>query len=532
MKPEELQDAIGKIGDDMIDDARKPEKAKRKEKRPLLWAGAATLAVCILLTAIIMPAMLIHKGAESGKADTEGQDVLKNEPTDTEASDDTEKQEDTEAPKDTADSPEVPDTPVGDGTVAEKVKTLSLAYYPEEAMYPTDTSDPKFYSQHSDWSSAKREQIKLYRESLPDISEYIRKSGAELLKGDGENLVYSPLNVYLALCMLCETTDGNTRAQILDLLGATDIESLRESAEVLWRSSYRNDGIVTSIPASSVWLDSDFEPRTEPLEILAAHYFASAFLGEMGSAEYDNAMKEWINEQTGGLLADQLNDLHMDPSTVMALMTTVYFKASWSEEFAPERTELMPFYSPDGEISCEFLNQTLSASYYEGEDFKAMSMNFEAGGDMWILLPDEGVAAEELLCNEESLGFITGETQKSREGMLYRRLALSLPKFDVNSDIDLKEGLRALGVTDVFTEGVADYSPLTDEDIVLTDARHSARVKIDEEGCEAAAVTIMQAGPAGEMAEVIDFTVDRPFIFVITSDVDLPLFVGVVNIPA
>ena len=70
---------------------------------------------------------------------------------------------------------------------------------------------------------------------------------------------------------------------------------------------------------------------------------------------------------------------------------------------------------------------------------------------------------------------------------------MSVPKFDVVSDFDLGDGLRALGVTDVFDVTVADFSPMTSEvaEIFLSKADHAARVAIDEEGVTAAAYTVM-----------------------------------------
>ena len=111
----------------------------------------------------------------------------------------------------------------------------------------------------------------------------------------------------------------------------------------------------------------------------------------------------------------------------------------------------------------------------------------------------------------------------------------SVPKFDVSSQFDLREGLAALGITDVTDFDKADFSPLTDaqQEIALTQASHAVRVAIDEEGVTAAAYTVMMAaGAAMPPEEEIDFTLDRPFLFVITSPDNLPMFVGVVNDPA
>ncbi|MBQ9938217.1 MAG: serpin family protein, partial [Oscillospiraceae bacterium] len=112
-------------------------------------------------------------------------------------------------------------------------------------------------------------------------------------------------------------------------------------------------------------------------------------------------------------------------------------------------------------------------------------------------------------------------------------VTLSVPKFDVSSGINLTDPLKSLGITDVFDSAVADFTPLTQESsISLSQAQHSARVTIDENGCTAAAFTILGA-EGGALIDVdeIDFILDRPFIFAITSLDNSILFIGTVNSP-
>lgn len=155
----------------------------------------------------------------------------------------------------------------------------------------------------------------------------------------GENLAYSPLNVYMALAMLAELTGGESRAQILDLLGADSIEALRQQASDVWNASYRSDGAVESILASSVWLNEDVSFNQDTMDTLADTYYASSFRGEMGSADFNKALQDWLNEQTGGLLSDQTGGIELEPETVLALATTVYFRAKWNNEFQESGTE-------------------------------------------------------------------------------------------------------------------------------------------------------------------------------------------------
>ena len=444
-----------------------------------------------------------------------------------------------------------------------KTHALAMAEYPEMHPYPKDEDYFADAEDQGGWDKAHNAWSKAYdawwedRQALrPDadlsgvLDGFLAASSVQFLTGaDGDNRVYSPLNVYMALSMLAETAGENSRAQILDLLDVDSIDALRTRAYDLWRDSYRDDGTVTSILANSLWLSDDLTYNQKTLDTLAQHYYASAFSGEMGSEEYDQALRDWINAQTRGLLTEQANGLEMDPATVLALASTIYFKAAWHDEFAKEDTKTDRFHTPSGDVDAEFMHATFwGCTYYWGDHFSAIYLNFQEGGSMWLILPDEGYTVDQLLESGEAMEFLTsskyGEWDEDTQeyvgawpGQAYLRVNLSMPKFDVSSDLDLIDGLKKLGVTDVFDPVVSNFDPLgasTDDPLFVSKAQHAARVTVDEEGCEAAAYTVfmLECGSAGPPDEEVDFTLDRPFLFAITGGWSgLPLFVGAVNQP-
>ncbi|MBR2831438.1 MAG: serpin family protein [Oscillospiraceae bacterium] len=355
----------------------------------------------------------------------------------------------------------------------------------------------------------------------------------ELLSGAGdENRVCSPINVYMGLSMLAELTDGGTRDQLLDLLGAPDLTAQRERANKVWNANYSTER-GRSVLANSIWLNRDVSYSKATLNILAQNYFASSYSGEMGSRGYNEALRKWLNDQTGGLLRQQAGQLSMDPDTVMTLASTVFFKGTWSDEFKKGDTYPETFHGPGGDETCDFMHmERMQGQYYWAERFSAVVKHFTNGRAMWFILPDEGVSMEELVNDPELVSFLSSERYE-RFGSKDMYINLSVPKFDVGSDLDLREPLRALGVTDAFELGTADFSPLTqDTGVYVSRVQQAARVQIDEEGCTAAAyIAIVGAGAAAPPTEEIDFVLDRPFLFAITYLDQLPLFVGIVNDP-
>ena len=148
---------------------------------------------------------------------------------------------------------------------------------------------------------------------------------------------------------------------------------------------------------------------------------------------------------------------------------------------------------------------------------------------MYFVLPDEGISTQQVLKNDQFWDLLQrgGEYENSRYGVI---VTFSVPKFDVSSSADLADGLRDLGVSDVFDDSRSDFSPLTDESgLYVGKVSHNARVKIDEEGVEAAAYTAMAVCGSSMPTEYADFICDRPFIFVITNSDGAVLFMGTVT---
>ena len=355
---------------------------------------------------------------------------------------------------------------------------------------------------------------------------------AQFLSGAGEdNAVLSPVNIYMALAMLAELTDGESRGQLLDLIGAQDIEAVREQAQAIWRACSMDVEEIQSVLASSVWLRDDLGYVQETMDTLANTYYASSYRGEMGSGEINRAIQSWLNEQTRGLLEEQAATIETNPLTVLLLATTIYYSAQWTDEFYEERNYTDVFHAPSGDVDAEYMYSGRTMDYYSGDGWGAVRLSLRGGNGMWFILPDEGVSVDALLQNEDVVQLMSaGEADGGEYAMVY----FSVPKFDIAAQLDLTEGLMELGVTDVFDPDVSDFTPMTtDTDgVFVSEATHAARVKIDEEGVEAAAFTVITAdGAAAEPEREIYFTLDRPFLFAVSSQDGLPLFAGVVNRP-
>jgi len=177
-------------------------------------------------------------------------------------------------------------------------------------------------------------------------------------------------------------------------------------------------------------------------------------------------------------------------------------------------------------------------NYYWGEDFAAISLGLKGGSRMWFILPDEDKTAADVLASGEYLDmFIHPKNQDfsyEKERHRYMKVNFTVPKFDITASGDLSEGLKTMGITDIFDPYKADFGTTVETDfpVWFTAANQATRIAIDEKGVTAANyIEFPGAGSAAPPEEVVDLILDRPFLFVITTRYNLPLFAGIVNEP-
>lgn len=512
MNREQLSDAIGRLDESIVNEAMAP----RRRRRPR-WVAAVAAVACVCLAVGMMASWPQAKPPMNmgGVSDHT-----------TRNSDTTTKGDQTIVITTTRKPAEVM-TPVA------IPYALAQPHYPKMAARPGEHDYGDAYDAWQNSVKAQRDQAKGHSDGMTD---YYAETMAQFLAGEaGENRVYSPLNVYLALSMLAETAEGDSRKQILNLLGVSDLTALREKCSGLWNGVYLNDGAVTSVLSNSLWLaEGDrwtYDKNT--VNALAEHYYASVFEGEMGSTAYNKALQDWINAQTANLLKEQAGGLEMDPDTVLALASTICLRAKWQDEFWEKYNKKGVFHTANGEVDCTFMTQSPMTSAYFGEDFTAVSKELDDGGyEMTFFLPNEGVAVDDLITDKQVLSLMLGKTGSVETK--YLKVNMSIPKFDVVADQDLIGGLKELGVTDVFDAEKSDFGGILaeqSEPVWVNKVQHAARVAIDEEGVTAAAYTVMMLCGTGAPKEEIDFVLDRPFLFAITGPGDTILFTGVVENP-
>ena len=135
-----------------------------------------------------------------------------------------------------------PTTPTSNGDVTVSEKNGIKSYSP---VYPELASD-SYLTRRDRWEKAKTLQS--------GMSRYYTNVMKKLLTAGNENTVCSPLSTYLSFAMLAETSGGNTRQQILNMLGVSSIDTLRDNVSTLWQANYNTAEEATCLLANSMWL--------------------------------------------------------------------------------------------------------------------------------------------------------------------------------------------------------------------------------------------------------------------------------------
>lgn len=380
------------------------------------------------------------------------------------------------------------------------------------------------------WTATRDARDQTVDQAIDAMMPFLRQSCEAFLAGE-ENTLYSPINAYIGLAMTAELASNRSRQQLLDALGAADIKALREYTSALWEDSYQDDGNEICTLANSLWLDNTLGYTQKVMDDLAYHYYTDIYQRDLDKPRASRDIGNWLANNTGGFLKGDSIRVQLPEEPILALYSTIYFQAKWHDEFnAGNNTEDI-FHGTAGDTTCTFMNAKLrQMHYYWGNSFGAVALSLKNGSRMWLILPDEDKTVADVLQEGEYWDAVTAPYE-GWENTKYMKVNLSVPKFDISARADLKEGLQDMGITDIFSFDTADFSEALDGPACITGANQSVRVAIDEKGVTAAAyIELPAAGAAAPPEEIIDFILDRPFLFLITSD-GIPLFAGAVNQP-
>jgi len=282
---------------------------------------------------------------------------------------------------------------------------------------------------------------------------------------------------------------------------------------------------------NALWGQTGYKFLDAFLDTLAENYGAGLRLLDFASDPEASRgiINDWVSDQTEGRIEDLIPQGLINQLTRLVLTNAIYFNAAWAEPFEESQTKDGAFHLLDGsQVTVPMMWHSASYGYAAGEGYQAVELPYDGYElSMVILLPEAGGFERfEDSLDASQLDAILGS-------LGHQQVALTLPKFEFESEFGLADALMALGMVDAFSMD-ADFSGMDGtQELFVREVVHKAFVSVDEAGTEAAAATAVIMQLKGMATEPIQVTVDRPFLFLIRDlETGALLFVGRVLDPA
>jgi len=344
-----------------------------------------------------------------------------------------------------------------------------------------------------------------------------------------KNVMVSPLSATLALAMTYNGAAGSTKTAFENVfhLNGLSAAEINQSMYDLSKALVGVDPQVILKIANSIWYRNTFSVESDFLNTNKKYYDAEVKALDFNNPNSKNIINSWVDEQTGHKIPTIVS--HIYSTDIMFLINAIYFKGSWKSRFDKAQTENRPFYLPDGQTKdVPTMSQQRSFAGLYNDLFTAVELPYGRGNySMILMLPNEDKTLKEL---EDSLTQTNWQTWMAGFGEL-GKIIIQLPKFKFDYARSMKDDLSRLGLGIAFSD-TADFSKINPNvQLSISRVKQKTFIKVNEEGTEAAAATVVAVGSTSALPKIIAF--NRPFLFVIKEKyTQAILFVGRVTDPS
>lgn len=345
----------------------------------------------------------------------------------------------------------------------------------------------------------------------------------------------SPLSINIALAMVYNGSDGETRQQLADALQLTGMtmEEVNRGYNALQHLVEKADPDVQLSIANSIWAREGIAFHDAFLALNQHYYAAEVSELDFSDEEAVDTINAWVDRHTESKISEIIEGPISD-DIIMYLLNAIYFKGDWTKPFEEDMTIEQPFYLSNGEtITHPLMAQSGQFDYIENKHFQAIRLPYgeEENVSMLVFLPSESSdldTFQSMLTVDNWLKW-KGEFE-SMEGLI------RLPRFTMQYEETLNDMLQSIGIVDAFSPHSADFSNMLQTsptaNAYISSVRHKSIIEVNEVGTEAAAVTGISVGLTSVRTDFFNMTVNRPFFFAIVEEAtDTILFMGAVEHP-
>ena len=379
---------------------------------------------------------------------------------------------------------------------------------------------------------SKQEILEMYRNFSAKFSN---KLLYKLVDSEGDdNIAISPSRLQNVLVLVANWASPKIRKAILEGIGSEvmkmDEAKVLCNKEHLHLTSWKEgdgDYIPTIETNTFLWIKKGLELKEDGLASVSSDFDVALREVDFSQPETRDIINQAVDEASHGLIKEINSDIQ--PLTQMLLTDILYFKAKWDERFYEEDTAERIFYGTKGKEKILMMRKTDALMYCETQTCQVVQLRYMCMSEqdkyftMRIYLPKEKCSIPDVLQELWNNEFYFDMTEEE--------VKLTLPKFTIKSNADMKQVLKDIGLECIFES--ADIVPGLVNDVRIDDISQQVKIKVDENETEAAALTEMcvaMGPPPTEIREPVIMNVNRPFMFEIAEEYsNTILFTGIIN---
>jgi serpin B len=348
---------------------------------------------------------------------------------------------------------------------------------------------------------------------------------------NGSNTFFSPLSLNMALGMLYNGASGDTRAEMAEALGMADFteDEINGYYRKISQSLLQIDPLTDIGIANSIWYRNGFPVKQPFIEINRNYFDAEVRSLDFSRSDAVGTINKWCADKT----KDKIKEIIDNPisgDVMMYLINALYLKSKWQYNFDKAQTKQDNFTKTDNQTKkVNMMEQTATLPYYADEHLQCVEMPYgnQAFG-MVAILPSNDTNIEQLIEYLDDTAW-----QNVVDNLREREVWVKLPRFKIECELPLNEPVFNAGMKQIFIGG---FENISDMDLFVSKIKQKTFVEVNEEGTEAAAVTVVEVmansiGP-GTPPQPIPFFADRPFLYLIKEkSTGVILFIGRMDEP-
>ncbi len=367
----------------------------------------------------------------------------------------------------------------------------------------------------------------------------------------GKSFIFSPLSITYVLGMVNDAATGETEKELEQTLGFHEggIKAVNEYCKKLIDGLPKVDERVKLNIANAIFLNKNYTLKSQFGQDMQTYYDAKAEALDFSSPQTLSLINSWCSDKTNGMIPTILDEVN--PNMMSYLLNAIYFKADWASKFDQNNTREETFAKENGSTELPMMHQNVLIQYLNNDIFSAVKIPYGSGlWNMMVLLPEEGKTTDDVINHFATCGLsgveglicqITEDniaTMKKNYFSPYE-VDLKLPRFETDSDtdkLDIKDGLvglmKKMGINLAFDSYLAEIPNMCELPVYIAMMRQKAKIKVNEEGSEAAAVTVAGMVEMSLMGRPVEypkatFHANRPFVYVIQeASSGVILFIG------